>query len=121
MRAAFVCSVWSDGLLLADPGVVLNLLDGPAVGYPGYHVVQCRFRMLRRHTAYNTGVYDHGRVHGLLRVGAPGHGRTHLLLPAAASQGFSCFPDLCVWQRPGLLNLCQVSSPLLGCLEEYGP
>ena len=28
-----------DGLLLADPGVVLNLLDGPAVSDPGYHVV----------------------------------------------------------------------------------
>ena len=36
----------------------LSLLDGPAGSDPGYHVVWCRFRMLRRHMAYNSDVHE---------------------------------------------------------------
>ena len=39
------------------------------------------------------------------------HGPAHLLLSSAASLGFSWDSDLCVWLRPGLPALCQVSSP----------
>ena len=42
---------------------------------------------------------------------APAHGPIHLLLSSALSVGFSWDSDLCVWLRPGLLALCQVSSP----------
>ena len=81
---------------------------------PGFHVVWCRFRMLRRHMAYNSSVHELARVHSLLRVvsaGAPGHGPVYLLLSSALSLGFSWYSDLCVWLRPGLPALCQVSNP----------
>ena len=97
---------------------------------PGYHVVWCRFRMFRRRMTYNSSVHELARVHGLLRVvaaGVPGHGPVHLLLSSASSLGFSWDSDLCVWQRPGLPTLCQLSGPfqfflglLVGCLENQG-
>ena len=104
----------SGSLRLANPGAVLSLLDGPDGSDPGFNVVWCRFRMLRRHMAYNSSVHVLARVYSLLRVvsaGAPGHGPVHLLLSSALSLGFSWDSDLCVWLRPGLLALCQVSSP----------
>ena len=54
LRTAFVQSVWSDGLHLADPWAVLSLLDGSVGCDPGYHVVWSRFRLLRSHMAYNS-------------------------------------------------------------------
>ena len=70
--------------------------------------------MLRRHTAYNSSVHELAGVCGLLRgvtAGAPGQGPVHLLLSSAASLGLSWDSDLCVWLRPGLPALCQISSP----------
>ena len=105
--SAFGRAAVSGGLRLANPG---------AVGSdPGFHVVWCRFRMLRRHMAKNSSDHELARVCSLLRVvaagGAPGYGPVHLLLSSAASRGFSWDLDLCVWLRPGLPALCQVSSP----------
>ena len=71
--------------------------------------------MLRRHMAKNSGVHDLGRIYGLLRIvsaGAPGHGPFHLLLSSAPTLGYTWSSDLCIWQRPGLRALCQLSSPL---------
>ena len=51
LRSAFGRAAVSGGLRLANPGAVLSLLDGPAGSDPGYHVVWCRFRMLRGHMA----------------------------------------------------------------------
>ena len=65
--------------------------------------------------AYNSSVHELARVESLFRVvaaGAPVHGLVHLLLSSAASLGISWkILILCVWQRPGLLALCQLSSP----------
>ena len=110
LRTAFVRSVWSFGLHLANPGAVLSLLDGPVGCDPGYHVVWSRFRMLRRHMAYNSGVHDLARIFGLLRVvvaGAPGHGPLHLLVSSAASIGLFGFQSY-VFGR-GLVCLLFVS------------
>ena len=38
----------SGGFRLANRGAVLSLLDGPVGSDPGFYVVWCRFRMLRR-------------------------------------------------------------------------
>ena len=95
LRTAFCQASLSGGLRLANPGAVLSLLDGPVGSDPGFHVVWCRFRMLRRHMAYNSSVHELARVYSLLRVvsaGAPGHGPVHLLVSSP-------------------LALCQISSP----------
>ena len=47
----------------------------------------------------------------VVSAGAPGHGPVHLLLSSALSLGFSWDSDSCVWLRPGLPVLCQISSP----------
>ena len=114
LRTAFCQAALSGGLRLANPGAVLSLLDGPVGSDPGFYVVWCRFRMLRRHMAYNSSVNELARVYSLLRVvsaGAPGHGPVHLLLSSALSLGFSWDSDLCVWLGPGLPALCQISGP----------
>ena len=54
LRTAFGQAAMSGGLRLANPGAVLSLLDGPVGSDPGFHVVWCRFRMLRRHVTYNS-------------------------------------------------------------------
>ena len=68
LRSAFGQAAMSGGLRLANPGAVLSLLDGPVGSDPGFHVVWCRFRMLRGHMAYNSSVHDLARVKSLLRV-----------------------------------------------------
>ena len=81
----------------------------------GFMLSGVAFWMLRRHMAYNSSVHELARVYCLLRIvaaGAPGHGPVRLLLSSAASLGFSWNSDLCVWLRPGLPALCQISSPL---------
>ena len=91
LRTAFGQAAMSGGLQLADPGAVLSLLDGPVGSDPGFYVVWCRFRMLRRHMAYNSSVHELARIYSLLRVvsaGAPGHGPVHLLLSSVLSLGF---------------------------------
>ena len=87
LRTAFGQAALSGSLRLANPGAVLSLLDGPDGSDPGFYVVWCRFRMLRRHMAYNSSVHELARVYSLLRVvsaGAPGHGPVH-------SAAFQCF------------------------------
>ena len=114
LRTAFCQASLSGGFRLANPGAVLSLLDGPVGSDPGFHVVWCRFRMLRRYMAYNSSVHELARIYSLLRVvsaGAPGHGPVHLLVSSALSLGFSWDSDLCVWLRPGWPALCQISSP----------
>ena len=104
----------SGSLRLAIPGAVLTLVDGLVGSDPGFHVVRCRFRMLRRHMAKNSSVQELAWIKSLLRVvsaGAPGHGPVHVLLSSALSLGFSWDSDSCVWLRPGLPALCQISSP----------
>ena len=117
LRAAFGQAALSGSLRLTNPGAVLmSLLDGPVGSDPGFHVVWCRFLMLRGHMAYNSSIHELARVYSLLRVvsaGAPGHGPVHLLLSSAISLGFSWDSDLCVWLRPGLPALCQISCPFL--------
>ena len=51
LRTAFCQASLSGGLRLANPGAVLSLLDGPVGSDSGFHVVWCRFRMLRRYMA----------------------------------------------------------------------
>ena len=83
----------------------LSLLDVPVGSDPGFHVVWCRFRMLRRYMAYNSSVHELARIYSLLRVvsaGALGHGPVQLLVSSALSLGMSWDSDLCVWLRPGL-------------------
>ena len=114
LRTAFCQASLSGGFRLANPGAVLSLLDGPVGSDPGFYVVWCRFRMLRRYMAYNSSVHELARIYSLLRVvsvGAPGHGPIHLLVSSALSLGFSWDSDRCVWLRPGLPALCQISSP----------
>ena len=114
LRTAFCQASLSGGFRLANPGAVLSLLDGPVGSDPGFYVVWCRFRMLRRYMAYNSSVHELARIYSLLRVvsvGAPGHGPVHLLVSSALSLGFSWDSDRCVWLRPGLPALCQISSP----------
>ena len=94
LRTAFCQASLSGGLCLANPGAVLSLLDGPDGSDPGFYVVWCRFRMLRRHVAYNPSVHELARIYSLLRVvsaGAPGHGPVHLLLSSAVSWVFLGF------------------------------
>ena len=70
--------------------------------------------LLLQTLGFNSSVHELARVKSLLRVvaaGAPGHGPVHLLLSSAASLGLTWNPDFCVWQRPGLPTLCQLSSP----------
>ena len=74
LRTAFCQASLSGGFHLANPGAVLSLLDGPVGSDPGFYVVWCRFRMLRRYMAYNSSVHELARVKSLLRVvsvGAP--------------------------------------------------
>ena len=88
LRTAFCQASLSGGFRLANPGAVLSLLDGPVGSDPGFHVVWCRFRMLRRYMAYNSCVHELARVYSLLRAvsgGASGHGPVHLLVASALS------------------------------------
>ena len=80
LRTAFGQAAMSGCLRLANPGADLSLLDSPVGSDPGFHVVWCRFRMLRRHMACDSSVHELARIYSLLRVvsaGAPGHGPVH--------------------------------------------
>ena len=72
-------------------GAVLSLLDGPVCSDPGFYVVWCRFRMLRRYMAYNSSVRELARIYSLLQVvsvGAPGHGPVNCLCLVLYLWGF---------------------------------
>ena len=99
LRSAFVRAAWSDRFSLANPGAVLTLLDGPLGSDPAYHVVWCRFCMMRRFLTYHSGVLDLDRIYRLLGevvAGAPGHGPVHLLVQNAGTIGFVWDPVQCV-------------------------
>ena len=73
--------------------------------------------------AYNSEFHALSGVYGLLRAaaaGSPGHGPIHLLVSNAPSVGFTWMPDACVWQRPGLPALRQLSSPFQFFQDVYG-
>ena len=87
LRTAHVRVATSGEVLLANPAVLWSLLDGPEGCDPGYHVVWCWSRMLRRFVAYNARVADLAGVYGSLGVegaGAPGHGPIQLLVRSAS-------------------------------------
>ena len=91
LRTAFGQAAMSGGLRLANPGAVLSLLDGLVGSDPGFHVVWCRFRLLRRHMAYNSSVHELARVYNLLRVvsaGALGTVRFTFCCPVLRLLGF---------------------------------
>ena len=115
LRSAFVSAAWSGRLSLANTGAVLTLLlDGPLGSDPAFHVVWCRFRMMRMCLGYNPGVLDLGRFYRLLGnvvVGAPGHGPVHLRVQSANVIGFAWDPAQCVLVRPGLPQFCHLASP----------
>ena len=47
LRSAFVLGAWFGRLTLANFGAILTPLDGPVGSGPAFHVVWCRFRMMR--------------------------------------------------------------------------
>ena len=96
LRSAFVAAVWSKKMPLAHVGAVLTLLDGPPGCDPGFHVVWCRFRLLRRYLAYRP--LDVPRLFnliGLVAAKRPGFGPIHLLIDSAHAVGF--FLEPCVF------------------------
>ena len=116
LRSAFVRGAWSGRLTLANPGAIFNLMNGPVGSDPAFHVVWCRFRMMRRFLAYNSGVLDIAGDYRFLAevvAGAAGHGPVHLLLSTAGTLGFAWDPVQCVLFRPGLPHLCQLLLPLI--------
>ena len=116
LRSAFGRAAMSDWVAFGEPrcctephGMGLSFLT------LGFMLSGVAFGCCVGTMAYNSSVHELAGVYSLLRVvaaGAPGHGPVRLLLSSAASLGFSWNSDLCVWLRPGLPALCQISSPL---------
>ena len=112
LRSAFVSAVWSRKMPLAHVGAVLTLLDGPAGCDPGFFVVWCRFRLLRRYLAYRPlEVHRVFALLGLAADGCPGHGPLHLLVESAGVVGFSWDAGNNGWVRPGLPGLSMLAGP----------
>ena len=112
LRSAFVSAVWSKKMPLAHVGAVLTLLDGPPGCDPGFFVVWCRFRLLRRYLAYRP--LEAPRIFkllGLVAAGKPGFGPIHLLVGKANALGFIWDPLNSGWIRPGLPLLHQLAGP----------
>ena len=66
---------------LAHVGAVLSLLDGPPGCDPGFCVLWCRFRLLRKYLAFRP--LEIPRLYSLLGLvagGCPGHGPLHLVI-----------------------------------------
>ena len=110
--SASVSAAWSRKMPLAHVGAVLSLLDGPVGCDPGFYVIWCRFRLLRRYLAYRPlevpGLYS---LLGLVAGGCPGHGPMHLLVESAGIIGFSWDPVNAGWNRPGLPVLQHLAGP----------
>ena len=97
---------------LADVGAVLSLLDGPPGCDPGFYVLWCRFRLLRRYLAFRP--LEIPRLYSLLGLvagGCPGHGPIHLVIESAGAIGFSGDPMSSGWSRPGLPVLHHLAGP----------
>ena len=113
LRAAIVRVVWSRRQSLANPGVVLSLLDGPSGCDPAFCVVWFRFRLHRRFLAYRpgevSGVY---RLLEYVAVGCPGHGPVHLLVESAAEIGFVWSLEMVGWAREELPVLSNMAGPI---------
>ena len=112
LRSASVSAAWSRKMPLAHVGAVLSLLDGPVGCDPGFYVIWCRFRLLRRYLAYRP--LEVPRLYSLLGLvagGCPGHGPMHLLVESAGIIGFSCDPVNAGWNRPGLPVLQHLAGP----------
>ena len=112
LRTAFVSAAWSRKMPLAHVGAVVSLLDGPAGCDPGFYVLWCRFRLLRRYLAYRP--LEVPRIYSLLGLvagGCPGHGPIHLLVESAGIIGFSRDPVSLGWNRPGLPVLQHLAGP----------
>ena len=103
---------WSAKMPLAHVGAVLSLLDGPTGCDPGFYVLWCRFRLLRRCLASRplevVGLYS---LLGLVSDGCPGHGPMHLLVESAGIIGFAWDPVNAGWSRPGLPVLQHLVGP----------
>ena len=112
LRSAFVSAAWSKKMPLAHVGAVLSLLDGPPGCDPGFFVLWCRFRLLRRYLAFRP--MEVPRIYSLLGLvagGCPGHGPVHLVVESAGIVGFSWDPFNSVWSRPGLPGLSLLAGP----------
>ena len=87
-------TIWSKKMPFAHVGAVLSLLGGPLGCDPGFYVVWCRLKLLRRYLAYNP--LEALRLYILLeRIvdGCPGHGPVHLLVESAGTIGFALDPS----------------------------
>ena len=105
-------AVWSKKMPLAHVGAILSLLDGPMGCDPGFYIVWCRFRLLRRYLAYRPG--EIARLYALLELvagGCGGHGPMHLLVESAGVIGFVWDAGKVGWNRPGLPVLPQLAGP----------
>ena len=97
---------------MAHSGTVLSMLDGPEGVGPGFCIVWCWFRSVRRYLAYRPDESARiGRLLDLVSGGAPGHGPLHLLVRSAAEIGFRWCSDGLCWDRPGLPRLPFVDGP----------
>ena len=88
LRSAFVAAVWSKKMHLVHVGAVLSLLDVPPDCGPGFYIVWCRFRLLRRYLAYNPR--EVRRLYcplDMVAGGCPWHGPDHLLVESAGAIG----------------------------------
>ena len=127
LRSAFVSAVWSKKMPLAHVGAVLSLLDGPPGCDPGFYVLWCRFRLLRRYLAYRP--LEIPRLYSLLGLvsgGCPGHGPIHLLVESAGVVAFLGILQavvgiglVCLFASSGWA-LSTFQSCHLGCLEVQG-
>ena len=112
LRTAFVSALWSKIMPVAHVGAILTLLDGPSECDPGFFVVWCRFRLLRRYLACRplevSGLYN---LLGLVAGGCPGHGSIHLLVESAGVHGFAGNSACSGWVRPGLPLLDHLAGP----------
>ena len=98
---------------LASAPAILNLLDGPVVVDPAFHIVWSRFRMMRRYLAYCPD--EERRIFRMLYFitrGAQGHGPVHLLLISAAELGFAWDGEEKGWVRVSLPLLRMMTGPV---------
>ena len=123
LRSAFVSAVWSKKMPLAHVGAVLTLMNGHPGCDPGFFIICCRFRLLRRYLTYRP--MEAPRIYhllGLVAAGGPGSGPMHLLVDNANTLGFTWDPLNSGWVIPACpcfiswLGLIYISRLLFGRL-----
>ena len=88
---------------LANTPAVLHLLDGPVGVDPAHHIIQTRFRVMRRYLALWPEEFPRiFRMFNLIAHGADGHGPVHLLLLSDAEIGFAWDGEESGWIRAAL-------------------